>query len=104
MGWQKKLQVSQEFPLKGRIIDLGLRQTHSLWAPALGQQLEGHLWHTGRNCSAWKQGRDLQFRLLYPAKLLFRIAGQIECFLDRITLKEFIITKSLLYEMLKELR
>ena len=44
--------------------------------------------------------KDLQPRLLYPAKLSFRIGGQIECFPDKVKLKEFIITKPL-YEMLK---
>ena len=35
------------------------------------------------------------------AKLTFRIEGQIKCFPDKIKLKEFIVTKTLLYEMLK---
>ena len=30
--------------------------------------------------------------------------GQIKCFLDKVKLKEFIITKQLLYETLKELK
>ena len=42
-------------------------------------------------------------RLLYPAKLSFRMEGQIKCFPDKIKLKEFIITKPLLYEILKGL-
>ena len=42
-------------------------------------------------------------RLLYPAKLSFRMKGQIKCFPDKVKLKEFIITKPLLYEMLKGL-
>ena len=42
-------------------------------------------------------------RLLYPAKLSFRIEGQIKSFPDKKKLKEFIITKPLFYEMLKEL-
>ena len=45
----------------------------------------------------------LQPRLLYPAKLSFRVEGQINCFPDKVKLKEFIITKPLLYEMLKDL-
>ena len=55
----------------------------------------------------WKEvfkvmkGKDLHPRLLYPAKLSFRMEGQIKCFPDKIKLKEFIITKPLLYEMLK---
>ena len=47
------------------------------------------------------KSKDLQPRLLYPAKLSFRMEGQIKCFPDKIKLKEFIITKHLLYEMLK---
>ena len=46
---------------------------------------------------------DLHPRLLYPAKLSFRMEGQIKCFSDKIKLKEFIITKPLLYEMLEGL-
>ena len=49
------------------------------------------------------KGKDLHPRLLYPAKLSFRMEGQIKCFSDKIKLKEFIITKPLLYEMLKGL-
>ena len=45
---------------------------------------------------------DLHPRLLYPAKLSFRMEGQIKCFPDKVKLNEF-ITKPLLYEMLKGL-
>ena len=45
--------------------------------------------------------KNLQPRLLYPTKLSFRIGGQIKSFTDRKKLKEFITTKSILYEMLK---
>ena len=47
------------------------------------------------------KGKDLHPGLLYPAKLSFRMEGQIKCFSDKVKLKEFIITKSLLYAMLK---
>ena len=47
------------------------------------------------------KSKDLQPRLLYPAKLSFRIKGQIKSFPDKKKQKEFIMTKSLLYEMLK---
>ena len=47
--------------------------------------------------------KDLHPRLLYPAKLSFRMEGQIKCFSDKVKLKKFIITKPLLYEMLKGL-
>ena len=49
------------------------------------------------------KGKDLHPELLYPAKLSFRMEGQIKYFPDNIKLKEFIIIKSLLYEMLKGL-
>ena len=49
------------------------------------------------------KGKDLHPRLLYPAKLSFRMEGQINSFPDKVNLKEFIISKPLLYEMLKEL-
>ena len=57
----------------------------------------------------WKEifkvtkGKDLHPRLLYPAELSFRMEGQIKCFPDKGKLKEFIITKPLLYKMLKGL-
>ena len=49
------------------------------------------------------QGKGLHPRLLYPAKLSFRMEGQIKCFSDKVKFKEFIITKPLLYEMLQGL-
>ena len=55
----------------------------------------------------WKEvfqvmkGKDLHPRLLYPAKLSFRMEGQIKYFPDKVKLKEFIITKPLLNKMLK---
>ena len=57
----------------------------------------------------WKEvfkvmkGKDIHPRLLYPAKLSFRMEGQIKCFPGKVRLKEFIITKPLLYETLKGL-
>ena len=57
----------------------------------------------------WKEvfevmkGKDLRPRLQYPAKLSFRIEGQINWFPDKVKLKEFITTTPLLYEMLKEI-
>ena len=54
----------------------------------------------------WKEvfkvmkGKNLHPRLLYPAKLSFGMEGQIKYLPDKVKLKEFIITKPLLYEML----
>ena len=50
------------------------------------------------------KGKGLHPRLLYPAKLSFRMEGQIKCFSDKVKLKEFISTKPSLYEMLKGVR
>ena len=49
------------------------------------------------------KSKDLQLRLFYPAKLSFRMESQMKCFPDNVKLKEFLITKTLLYEMLKGL-
>ena len=46
------------------------------------------------------KSKDLQPKLLYPAKLSLKIKKQIKCFPDKVIVKEFIITKPLLYEML----
>ena len=54
--------------------------------------------------SGWKEvstvmkGKDLQPKLLYPAKLSLRMERQLKCFPDEVKLKEFIITKPLLNE------
>ena len=50
-----------------------------------------------------RKAKDLHLRLLYPAKLSFRMEGKIKCFSDKVKLKKFIITMPLLYEMLKGL-
>ena len=49
------------------------------------------------------KSKGLQPRLIYPAKPSFRIGGQMKCFPDKVKLKEFVITKPLLHEMLKGL-
>ena len=49
------------------------------------------------------KGKDLHPRLLYPAKLSFQMEGQIKCFPVKAKLQKFIITKPLIYEMLKGL-
>ena len=46
------------------------------------------------------KSKDLQPRLLSPARLLFRIEGQIKYFRGKVKLKKFIVTKPLLQEML----
>ena len=54
---------------------------------------------TGKKVLKVMKVKDLHPRLVYPAKLSFRMGGQIKCFPDKVKLKEFIITKPLLYEM-----
>ena len=48
------------------------------------------------------KSKDLQPRLLYPAKLSLRIEGHIKSFPDKEKLKKFAITNPL-YEILKGL-
>ena len=47
--------------------------------------------------------KNLQPRILYPARLFFRFDGEIKSFLDKQKLREFIITKPVLQQMLTEL-
>ena len=42
------------------------------------------------------KSKDIQSKLLYPAKLLFRIKEQIESFPDKKKLKEFMTIKLVL--------
>ena len=49
------------------------------------------------------KSNDLQPRLLYPARLLFKIEGEIKSLQDKEKLKEFITTKPVIQEMLKGL-
>ena len=44
------------------------------------------------------KSRDLQPRLLYPAKLSFRIEGQIKSFLEKKKLKKLITTQPVFHE------
>ena len=48
------------------------------------------------------KGKDLHPRLLYPAKLSFRIEGQVNCFPEKVKREKFIVIKHL-HEMLKGL-
>ena len=49
------------------------------------------------------KGKYLQPKLLYPARISFKIDGEIKCFSDKQKLKEFITTKPALQQMLKGL-
>ena len=39
------------------------------------------------------KSKDLQLRLLYPARLSFKIEGEVRSFPDKKQLKEFVMTK-----------
>ena len=49
------------------------------------------------------KGKNLQPRLLYPARISFRFNGKIKSFTDNQKLREFSATKPGLQQMLKEL-
>ena len=49
------------------------------------------------------KGKKLQPRLLYPARISFRFAGEIKRFKDKQKLREFSTTNPALQQMLKEL-
>ena len=49
------------------------------------------------------EGKNLQPRLQYPARISFKIEGKIKSFSDKQKLKEFSTTKPALQQMLKGL-
>ena len=49
------------------------------------------------------KGKKLQPRLLYPARISFRLDGESKSFTDKQKLRECITTKPALQQMLKEL-
>ena len=49
------------------------------------------------------KGKNLQPRLLYPARISFRFDGEIKTFTDKQKLTEFSTTKPALQQMLKEI-
>ena len=49
------------------------------------------------------KGKNLQPRILYPARFSFRFDGEIKSFPDKQKLREFSTTKPALQQMLKEL-
>ena len=49
------------------------------------------------------KGKNLQPRLLYPARLSFRFEGEIKIFTDKQKLREFSNTKPALQQILKKL-
>ena len=57
-------------------------------------------WH---NIFQVMKGKNLEPRILYPARLSFRFDGEIKSFPDKQKLREFSTTKPVLQQMLKEL-
>ena len=57
-------------------------------------------WHDILNVM---KGKNLQPRLIYPARLSFRFEGEIKTFSDKQKLREFSNTKAALQHILKEL-
>ena len=49
------------------------------------------------------KGKDLQPRLLYPARISFRFDREIKSFTDKQKLREYSTTKPALQQMVKEL-
>ena len=47
--------------------------------------------------------KNLQPRLLYPARISFKYEGEIKSFTDKQKLREFSTTKPVLYQMVKDL-
>ena len=94
-------QNCQKIKLHGSLTTKELKKKHSSRLVGGAETLQAR--------RGWKKvfkvmkGKDLHPRLFYPAKLSFRIEGQIKCFPDKVKLKESIIIKPLLYEMLKGL-
>ena len=92
--------------IKERILKAA-REKETVMCKGVPIRLSTDLKETLQARMGWKEvfevmkGKDLHPRLLYPAKLSFKMEGQIKCFSDKVKLKEFIITKPLLYEMLK---
>ena len=53
--------------------------------------------------SNYERGKNLQSRILYPARLLFRFEGEIKSIKDKQKLKQFNLMKSAIQEVLKGL-
>ena len=56
-------------------------------------------WH---NIFKVTKGKNLQTRILHPARVSFKFDGEIKSFTDKQKLKEFSTTKPALQQMLKE--
>ena len=77
--------------------EIPIRLTVDLSAEALQARRE---W---QNIFKVMKGKNLQPRLVYPARISFRLDGVIKTFTDKQKLREFSTTKPALQQMLKEL-
>ena len=89
----KAAREQQQITYKGTPI----RLTADLSAETLQARRE---WH---DILKVMKGKNLQQRLLYPARISFRFDGEIKSFTDKQKLREFSTTKPALQQMLKEL-
>ena len=84
---------------KARILEAAReKDTVTYKGVRLSADFSKEILQAGRGCKeVFKviKGKDLHPRSLYPAKLSFRMEGQIKCLPDKVKLKEFIITKLL---------
>ena len=76
-----------------------------------GNSYQAISWFLNRNSTSQKgmarfkvmKGKNLQPRILYPARLSFRFDGALKSFPDKQKLRESSTTKPTLQQMLKEL-
>ena len=77
------------------------RNSHRLTADFSAEILQARReWH---DIFKVMKGKNLQPRLLYPARISFRFDGEIKNFTDKQKLREFNTTKPALQQMLKKL-
>ena len=89
----KTTREKQQIPYKGTPI----RLTADFSAETLQARRD---WH---DIFKVMKGKNIQPRLLYPARISFRFHREIKTFTDKQKLREFSTTKSALQQMLKEL-
>ena len=77
-----------------------IHQHAFLWRWPFRENLARREWYDILNVM---KGKNLQPRLLYPARLSFRFEGEIKSFTDKQNLREFSTTKPDLHLILKEL-
>ena len=89
----KAAREKRQITYKGTPISL----TADFSAETLQARREGH------DILKVMKRKNLQPRLLYPARISFRFDGEIKSFTDKQKLRKFSITKLALQQMLKEL-